>query len=40
MDNMWDTIKRGLQDGATVAMSKAEELTQLGRSRLDMDNFQ
>ena len=36
MDNMWDTIKRNLQDGAAVAMSKAEELTQLGRARLDM----
>ena len=32
---MWDAIKKGLQDGAAVAMNKAEELTQLGRAKLD-----
>jgi len=36
VDNMWDTIKRGLQDGAAVAMNRAEELTQLVRARLDV----
>ena len=36
MENMWESIKRGLQDGAAVAVNKAEELTQLGRARLDI----
>ena len=36
LDSLWDSVKRGLQDGAAVAMSKAEELTQLGRARLDI----
>jgi hypothetical protein len=36
MDGMWDSIKRGLQDGAEVAITKAEELTLVGRARLDI----
>lgn len=36
MESMWDSIKRGLQDGAAVAFSKAEGLTQVGRARLDI----
>ena len=36
MDNMWDSIKKGLQDGVAVTMSRAEELTQHGRARLDV----
>ena len=36
MDNMWDAIKRGLQDGAAEAINRAEELTQLARRRLDV----
>ena len=33
---MWDSIKRGLHDGAELAVNKAEELTRLGRARLDI----
>ena len=36
MEKMWDTIKRGLHDGAELAVNKAEELTLLGRARLDI----
>lgn len=36
MEGMWESIKRGLQDGATVAVNKAEALTQVGRARLDI----
>lgn len=36
MDSMWDSIKRGLQDSAAIAFDKAEELTQVGRARLDI----
>jgi len=32
----WDNIKRSLQEGASVVMGKAEELTQTGRARLDV----
>ena len=32
----WDSIKRSLQEGASVVMGKAEELTQTGRARLDV----
>ena len=34
--SMWESIKRGLQDGAAVVVGKAEELTQVGRARLDV----
>lgn len=33
---MWESIKRGLQDGAAVAIAKAEGLAQVGRARLDI----
>ena len=36
VEKIWGTIKKGLQDGAAVAISKAEGLTQLGRARLDI----
>ncbi|SVB76636.1 uncharacterized protein METZ01_LOCUS229490, partial [marine metagenome] len=36
VDRLWDNLKRGLQDGAELAMNKAEELTQVGRARLDV----
>lgn len=36
MESMWDSIKRGLQDSAAIAMDKAEGLTQVGRARLDI----
>ena len=36
MEKMWDSIKRGLHDGAELAVNKAEELTLLGRARLDI----
>ena len=32
----WKSIKRSLQEGASVVMGKAEELTQTGRARLDV----
>lgn len=32
----WHSIKRSLQEGASVVMGKAEELTQTGRARLDV----
>ena len=36
VEKIWGNIKKGLQDGAAVAINKAEGLTQLGRSRLDI----
>ena len=36
MEKMWDSIKRGLHDGAELAVNKAEELTLLGLARLDI----
>lgn len=36
MERMWDAIKKGIQDSAAVAVTKAEEFTQLGRARLDI----
>ena len=33
---MWDSLKRGLQDGAAIVFDKAEGLTQVGRARLDV----
>jgi hypothetical protein len=36
VDRLWDNLKRGLQDGAELAMNKAEALTQVGRARLDV----
>ena len=36
MGTMWNSLKRGLQDGAAVVFDKAEGLTQVGRARLDV----
>ncbi len=36
VDRLWGNLKRGLQDGAELAINKAEELTQVGRARLDV----
>ena len=33
---MWDALLKGLQDGAAVAVAKAEELTQQSKARLDI----
>ena len=35
-DSLWENLKRGLQGSAAVAVTKAEELTQQGRARLDI----
>ncbi|MFH1569615.1 MAG: hypothetical protein ABIL09_16585 [Gemmatimonadota bacterium] len=32
----WKSIKRSLREGAAQVMDRAEELTQLGRARLDI----
>lgn len=34
--NLWDNLKKGLQESAAMAVTKAEELTLLGRARLDI----
>ena len=34
--SLWESIKKGLQDGAAVVMDRAEELTAQGRARLDV----
>ena len=34
--SLWESIKKGLQDGAAVVMDRAEELTTQGRARLDV----
>ena len=36
VEKIWGDIKKGIQNGASVAINKAEGLTQLGRSRLDI----
>ncbi len=33
---MWEALLKGLQDGAAVAVAKAEELTQQSKARLDI----
>ena len=35
-EGMWETLLKGLQDGAAVAVAKAEELTQQSKVRLDI----
>ena len=35
-DGMWEALLKGLQDGAAVAVAKAEELTQQSKARLDI----
>jgi predicted RNase H-like nuclease (RuvC/YqgF family) len=36
VERLWETIKKGLQESANTAISKAEDLTRLGHSRLDI----
>ena len=35
-ESLWNNLKKGLQDSAAMAVTKAEELTLLGRARLDI----
>jgi hypothetical protein len=35
MDTMWDKIKKGLKDGATLSMEKIEEYTKLGKLKIE-----
>ena len=35
-EGMWEALVKGLQDGAAVAVAKAEELTQQSKARLDI----
>ena len=35
-EGVWDALLKGLQDGAAVAVAKAEELTQQSKARLDI----
>lgn len=35
-EGMWDALLKGLQDGAAVAVAKAEGLTQQSKARLDI----
>ena len=36
MEQLWDNFLKNLQDGAATALDRAEELTRLGRARLDI----
>jgi hypothetical protein len=35
IDNVWDKIKKGLKDGATLSMEKIEEYTKIGKLKID-----
>ena len=35
IDNMWEKVKKGLKDGATLSMEKIEEYTKLGKLKVD-----
>lgn len=35
MDNMWEKIKKGLKDGASLSMEKIEEYTKLGKLKVE-----
>ena len=35
MDTMWEKIKRGLKDGATLSMEKIEEYTKIGKLKVE-----
>ena len=35
MDTMWDKIKKGLKDGASLSMEKIEEYTKLGKLKIE-----
>ena len=36
MDNLWNNLVKGLQEGAAAAADKANDLTRLARARLDI----
>ncbi len=36
MDNLWNNLVKGLQEGAVAAADKAGDLTRLARARLDI----
>ncbi len=36
MDNLWNNLLKGLQEGAAAAADKAGDLTRLARARLDI----
>jgi hypothetical protein len=35
MDTMWEKIKKGLKDGATLSIEKIEEYTKLGKLKVE-----
>jgi hypothetical protein len=35
MDTMWERIRKGLKDGATLSMEKIEEYTKIGKLKID-----
>ncbi len=35
MDTMWEKVKKGLRDGASMSMEKIEEYTKVGKLKLD-----
>lgn len=35
MDSMWEKIKKGLKDGATLSIEKIEEYTKLGKLKVE-----
>jgi septation ring formation regulator EzrA len=35
MDTMWEKIRRGLRDGASLSVEKIEEYTKIGKLKLD-----
>ncbi|MGE5670742.1 MAG: hypothetical protein ACM31E_04805 [Fibrobacterota bacterium] len=35
MDTMWDTVKKGLRDGAAVSVEKIEEYTKIGKLKIE-----
>tara|TARA_Y100000588_G_scaffold38121_1_gene36592 strand:+ start:75 stop:425 length:351 start_codon:yes stop_codon:yes gene_type:complete len=36
VERLWDNLVRGLQDSAAMVLGRADELTRLGRIRLDI----
>ena len=36
MESLWENMRRGLQQGVSAAAARAEELTRVGRARLDI----
>lgn len=35
MDTMWDKIKKGIKDGAALSMEKIEELSKIGKLKVE-----